>query len=83
MTWEPERVRQAVREYDALHDENHRLRELVDGLLYCAHEAYGMCARAYPGSDELMEKCPLYDLDAASPYRCEELMVELGFKEGK
>lgn len=31
------------REYNRVCDENAKLRKLVSGLLYCAHESYGMC----------------------------------------
>lgn len=58
--------------------ENAKLRELVDGLRYCANEAHGMCARNYPGSDEYMERCPLYGDDGS--YGCERLMRELGIE---
>jgi hypothetical protein len=57
--------------------ENAKLRELVGGLRYCAHEAYGMCARVPVGGERPFTCCPLYDFDSKE-YRCEKLMLELG-----
>lgn len=54
-----------------------KLRELVDGLRYCAHESYGMCARVPVGGERPFTCCPLYDFDSKE-YRCETLMRELG-----
>ena len=59
--------------------ENDKLRELVRGLKYCAHEAYGMCARVPVGGERPFTCCPLYDFDAKK-YRCEEFMLELGIE---
>ena len=56
-----------------------KLRELVLGLKYCAHEAYGMCARVLVGGERPFTCCPLYDFDAKK-YRCEKLMLELGIE---
>lgn len=64
-------------EYRRLCDENAKLRELVQGLQYCAHEAYGMCARVPVGGERPFTCCPLYDFDAKE-YRCEKLMLDLG-----
>lgn len=63
--------------YEELLDENARLRELVRGLLYCAHEAHGMCARAPIGGGEPFTCCPIYDHKTCE-YGCEKLMRELG-----
>lgn len=60
-----------------LNIENAKLRELASGLWYCAHEAYGMCARAPVGGERPFTCCPLYDFDSKE-YRCEKLMHELG-----
>ena len=57
--------------------ENAKLWELVRGLQYCAHEAYGMCARVPVGGERPFTCCPLYDFDAKE-YQCEKLMLELG-----
>lgn len=59
--------------------ENAKLRELVDGLRYCAHEAHGMCARVPVGGERPFMCCPLYDFDGKE-YRCEKLMRELGME---
>lgn len=64
---------------DCLNAENESLRELVRGLDYCAHEAYGMCARVPVGGERPFTCCPLYDFDAKE-YRCEKLRLELGFE---
>lgn len=61
--------------------ENAKLRELANGMWYCAHEAYGMCARVPVGGERPFTCCPLYDFDAKE-YRCEKLMRELGIEEG-
>lgn len=62
--------------------ENAKLRELVNGMRYCAHEAYGMCARVPVGGERPFTCCPLYDFDAKE-YRCEKLMRELGIEVDK
>ena len=59
--------------------ENAKLRELVNGMWYCANEAYGMCARVPVGGERPFTCCPLYDFDAKE-YRCEKLMQELGIE---
>ena len=64
---------------DALREQNAKLRELVDGLRYCAHEAHGMCARVPVGGERPFTCCPLYDFDGKE-YRCEKLMLELGLE---
>lgn len=64
---------------DELRAENAKLRELVNGLRYCANEAYGMCARVPVGGKQPFTCCPLYDFDARE-YRCEKLMRELGIE---
>lgn len=56
--------------------ENAKLRELVNGMRYCANEAYGMCARVPVGGERPFTCCPLYDFDTKE-YRCEKLMHEL------
>lgn len=61
---------------DCLETENAKLRELVRGLWYCAHEAYGMCARVPVGGERPFTCCPLYDFDSKA-YRCEKLILEL------
>lgn len=77
LTYEPKRVREAMHGYDRMRDENAKLRRLVDGLLYCAHEAHGMCARTPVGGGEPFECCPLYDFEKRE-YGCKTLMEELG-----
>lgn len=71
-----ERIVQLERLHAEAKAENAKLRELVRGLKYCAHEAYGMCARVPVGGERPFTCCPLYDFDAKK-YRCEELMLEL------
>lgn len=65
------------REYMQLQEENAKLRELAQGLQYCAYESYGMCARVPVGGKRPFTCCPLYDFDAKE-CRCEKLMHELG-----
>lgn len=64
-----------------LEAENAKLRELADGLRYCAHEAHGMCARVPVGGERPFTCCPLYEFDGKE-YRCEKLMLELGIEVG-
>ena len=73
---------EAAREVDRLQTENAKLRQLVNGMWYCAHEAYGMCARVPVGGERPFTCCPLYDFDAKE-YRCEKLMQELGIEVGE
>lgn len=68
-----------AREYNRVCDENAKLRKLVSGLLYCAHEAYGMCARTPIGGGKPFTCCPLYNFEIRE-YCCEKLMCELGIK---
>lgn len=56
--------------------ENAKLRELVDALWYCAHEAHGICARVPVGGEKPFMCCPLYDFDTKE-YRCKKRMREL------
>ena len=66
-------------ELKAAMDENAKLRELVDGLRYCADEPHCVCAVRTIGSDEYMSCCPLYDTSSGTA-RCESLMRELGIE---
>ena len=59
--------------------ENAKLRELVDGLRYCANESHGRCAVRAIGSDLYASCCPLYDTSSGTD-RCESLMRELEIK---
>ena len=70
---------EGMRIRDERETENAKLRELVDGLRYCAHEAHGMCARVPVGGKRPFTCCPLYDYDAKE-YGCEKLMHELGIE---
>lgn len=70
------------RDVSELQAENRKLRELVKGMWYCAHEAYGMCARVPVGGERPFTCCPLYDFDARE-YRCEKLMRELRIEVGE
>ena len=66
-------------ENDQLKAENAKLRELVRGLDYCAHEAHGMCARVPVGGVRPFTCCPLFDFDSGE-YGCKKLMRELGIE---
>ena len=60
-----------------LRDENTKLRELVDGLRYCANESHGHGRCSVRFVDEYVTYCPLYDVDSDTA-RCEALLRELG-----
>ncbi len=64
---------------DTWQENDAKLRELVRGLKYCAHEAHGMCARVPVGGERPFTCCPLYDFDAKE-YQCEKLIHELGME---
>ena len=66
--------------FGRLEERNAKLRELVDGLTYCARDAHGMCARTPVGGDRPFTCCPLYGFDDAR-YRCVELRRELGMED--
>ena len=74
-----ENERLTTHEFNQLKEQRDKLRELVMGLKYCAHEAYGMCARVTVGGERPFTCCPLYDFDAKK-YQCEKLMLELGIE---
>lgn len=65
------------REYMQLQEENAKLRELVDGLRYCANESHGRCSVRF--IDYSVTCCPLYDVDSGTA-RCEALLRELGIE---
>ena len=62
-----------------LEHENAKLRELISGLDYCAHEAHGMCARTPVGGGKPFTCCPIYDYDNRE-YGCVKLKRELGIE---
>lgn len=80
MYYSGEYLSQIAATAESLELENAKLRELVQGLQYCAHEAYGMCARVPVGGKRPFTCCPLYDFDAKE-YRCEKLMLDLGVEQ--
>lgn len=57
--------------------ENAKLRELVDGLRYCANESHGHGRCSVRFVDGYATHCPLYDVDSDMA-RCEALARELG-----
>lgn len=62
-----------------LQDENTKLRELVDGLCYCANESHGNGRCSVRFVDGYVTYCPLYDVDSDTA-RCEALLRELGIE---
>ena len=56
--------------------ENAKLRELVDGLRYCANESHGHGRCSVRFVDGYATHCPLYDEDSCTA-KCEALMREL------
>lgn len=59
--------------------ENAKLRELVDGLRYCANESHGHGRCSVRFVDGYVTYCPLYDVDSDTA-RCEALLRELGIE---
>ena len=68
-----------IAKYDA---ENAKLRELVDGLRYCANESHGHGRCSVRFVDGCVTYCPLYDVDSDTA-RCEALLRELGVEVGE
>lgn len=66
---------------ERLMDENAKLRELVDGLRYCANESHGHGRCNVRFIDGYVTCCPLYDVDSNTA-RCEALLQELGIEVG-
>lgn len=66
-------------ETNTLMFQNTKLRELVDMLRYCAHEAHGICARWPVGGGRPFTCCPFYDFDTKE-YKCKKLMREVGIE---
>lgn len=56
-----------------------KLRELVDGLRYCANESHGHGRCNVRFIDGYVTCCPLYDVNSGTA-RCEILLRELGIE---
>lgn len=68
-------------QWEAEHLENKKLRELVQGMAYCADDAHETCYMTARLGERPYTCCPLYDFDAKE-YRCFELKRELGIETG-
>ena len=59
--------------------ENDKLRQLVNGLRYCANKPHSGCIMESFSERPTKWCCPLYDASSGTT-RCETLMLELGIE---